>query len=273
MQGSSSSSSSSSPSPLDTLVACAQQVAENIVAGHCPLTTARKLFVYVLPIERAGLLFSSGLFVEKFHDGIAGYETADLLTLTSLTGGEWSNEEDNLLLGYEKLTSSPAEAIPQMLRIANACGKVPDHEVERLTVLYQSWFQGRYWGEFSTTPHRWGSWWESNIMDRDGGLMHAVPFKYLDINSGSCAPTEYTMRWSGGKLPAARFQLIWSAEGGIVKDVHGACTRALEALVESKRRSKKRKPSKVKKLPKSKKAKTTKAKTKAKATKTGAFVV
>ena len=114
-----------------------------------------------------------------------------------------------------------------------------------------------------------GSWngfpWDSyNIMDRDGGLMHAVPYQRLDINSGSCAPSEYTMRWSEGKLPEARFHLVWSAEGGIVEDVHAACTRAIEALVESLPRSKKRKPSKAKKPPKSKKAKKSKAKTQSK---------
>ena len=273
----SSSSSSSTPSPVATLAASAQQVAQNIVAGHCPLTTARKLFVYVLPVGRAGLLNSSGLFLQKSHEGISGYETADLLTLQSLTGGEYSYDKDNLLLSFETLTNTPAEAIPLMLNLATSRGKIPSYEVERLTVLYESWFHNRGWGECGISHGNapsMGSWngfpWESyNIMDRDGGLMHGVPYKRLDINSGSCAPTEHTMRWSESKLPKARFQLIWSAEGGIVDDVPGACTRAIEALVESKRRSKnpskKRKPaaSKVKKPPKSKKAKKTKAKTKA----------
>ena len=228
----------------------AKQVALNASNGHCPYNLTH-VYVYIA---------SPTDFKKRGHTAFmcrrqSGYESSispDFKIFEKLCGGEdnFCGEEENLLLDF-KGGKDVAAAVDPMLREAVRQKKIKSSDVERLAVKFKSWMKGVNWNKTRMSASNrpslgsWNGWpWDSyNIMERQCGMASSVAWKPLQIQEGA-DPLELVPPHI-----APQFQLIWTAENGIVDDVDAAidlshrivCDNHKEQVEQSsKEKSKKR---------------------------------
>ena len=149
----------------------------------------------------------------------------DFKIFEKLCGGEdnFSGDGENLLLECQG-GKDVAGAVDPMLREAVRRKIIKSSDVDRLAVKFKSWMKGVNWKKTRMSASNrpslgsWNGWpWESyNIMERQCGLASGVAWKPLQIQEGD-DPLELVPPHI-----APQFQLIWTAEGGIVEDVDAA---------------------------------------------------
>ena len=226
-----------SASELAQATACVRQIANNAAAGHCPLTSLSKLYVFF--DKEFGLKQKGSLRI--FAQRGPHVESADFKIFAKLTGGEDGSsflDDENRLIDHMHSVKTPAAAVAPMLEQAVRDGLVKAGDKSRLQTLFSSWMAGTSWSKCvmsaSNRPSlgSWNGWpWDSfNILSRGCGLKHAVKWRNIEVQPEWKPPEELV---PPDYVP--RFKLIWSAESGVA-DVDAACKASFAARCEFKKK-------------------------------------
>eukprot|EP01006_Ploeotia_vitrea_P003648 TRINITY_DN112993_c0_g1_i1.p1 TRINITY_DN112993_c0_g1~~TRINITY_DN112993_c0_g1_i1.p1 ORF type:complete len:286 (-),score=37.61 TRINITY_DN112993_c0_g1_i1:110-850(-) len=215
----------STPEQLEEIKKNVQSVVTAIQGGYSPMKLSKAYVLFGLPdLKKKG-----AVSVMVVRDGYHTTPDYDLFQQVMYADGLIGAAPGDWVYKYSAKFKTVDKAIPSIVADAVADGTVKKAESARLVEKWSCWMKGVSWRNcIMHATHRpslgsWEGWpWDFNLV-LPRALRH---FRAANVQVVETGPPEEEFVESFVK---SHVHLIWSAEGGVVKDLVGTVQTAYEA--------------------------------------------